>query len=90
MKTFKRKEYKILLELLYQLRVNSGIRQTDLAKKLQCPQSYISKLESGSRRIDLIELIDLCNALDIDVRDFINNFIDCANFTPHKKKSNNE
>ncbi|MEJ7676854.1 MAG: helix-turn-helix transcriptional regulator [Segetibacter sp.] len=71
MKTLKRKEYTVLLELLYQIRVNSGLRQADLAIKLNCPQSYISKVESGERRIDLIELMDICHALDVDIKDFI-------------------
>lgn len=80
MKTLNRKEYKFLLEILYQVRINSNLRQADLAKKLNRPQSYISKIESGERRIDIIELLDICNALEIDIKDFITKFSDKLKF----------
>jgi transcriptional regulator with XRE-family HTH domain len=41
---------KALLALLRDLRKEAGLRQTDLAKKLEKPQSYVSKYESGERR----------------------------------------
>lgn len=65
------KEHKILLELLKKTRVEAGLRQTDLAKKLQVPQSMISKYEVGERRIDLLELRDICAALGISLPEFV-------------------
>jgi transcriptional regulator with XRE-family HTH domain len=73
-KTLNKKEYKILLEQLYRLRLGSGLRQADLADKLQVPQSFISKIESGERRIDLIELREICIALGSNLKEFINEF----------------
>ena len=73
-KTLNKKEYKILLEQLYRLRLGSGLRQSDLADKLLVPQSFISKIESGERRIDLIELREICIALGSNLKDFINEF----------------
>jgi transcriptional regulator with XRE-family HTH domain len=70
-KTLNSKEYKILLEQLYQLRVSSGLTQQDLAAKLKVPQSFISKIESGDRRIDLIELREICTCLETDLKEFI-------------------
>jgi transcriptional regulator with XRE-family HTH domain len=73
-KTLNKKEYKILLEQLYRLRLSSGLRQSDLALKLKAPQSFISKIESGERRIDLIELREICIALGSNLKEFINEF----------------
>lgn len=73
-KTLNKKEYKILLEQLYRLRLGSGLRQSDLADKLKVPQSFISKIESGERRIDLIELREICIALGSNLKEFTNEF----------------
>jgi transcriptional regulator with XRE-family HTH domain len=70
-KTLSTKESKILLEMLYQLRSSSGIRQSDLAQMLKVPQSFISKFESGERRIDLIELRAILKCLNTNLVEFI-------------------
>jgi transcriptional regulator with XRE-family HTH domain len=65
-----KKYYLVITELLYRLRVNAGLTQKQLAEKLNSPQSYISKIESGERRIDLIELRELCKALNTNLIEF--------------------
>jgi transcriptional regulator with XRE-family HTH domain len=67
-------EQKILLELLYQLRVSSGLTQKELAILLEAPQSFISKIESGERRMDIIELRWLLTKLNINLPDFVTEF----------------
>ena len=47
------------------------MRQTDLASRLGHPQSYVSKYESGERRLDLLELREICIALGIPLQKFI-------------------
>ena len=63
-----------LLELLKQVRNEAGLRQIDLAKRLKQPQSYISKYESGERRLDLLELNQVCKACGISLVEFVKRF----------------
>lgn len=64
-------EHKIVLELLVQARLSAGLKQQELALQLGVPQSFISKYETGERRLDLLELRAICRALDLSVFDFI-------------------
>lgn len=64
------KEQKSLQELLRNLRVEAGLTQIDLARSLGEPQSYISKYESGERRLDFLEVRHLCEKFGISVSDF--------------------
>lgn len=59
------KEQKILLLLLRELREEADVRQVDLAKKLKRHQSFVSKFESGERRLDILELREICKALGV-------------------------
>lgn len=80
-KTLNSKEHKILLEMLYQLRVNTAMRQSDLANLLKVPQSFISKIESGERRIDYIELREILKCLNKNVIEFLIEFENKMNAT---------
>jgi transcriptional regulator with XRE-family HTH domain len=52
--------------LLVEAREGAGLRQIDVARKLSRPQSYVSKVESGERRLDIIEFLDICAAVGAD------------------------
>lgn len=65
-------QYKILQSLLREIRQKKGLRQTDLSDQLGQPQSFVSKYESGERRLDIIEIRLICKALDVSFIDFIN------------------
>ncbi|MGA2000383.1 MAG: helix-turn-helix transcriptional regulator [Terriglobales bacterium] len=62
---------KQLRRLLRQMRVEAGLRQVDLARLLDAPQSFISKYESGERRLDVIEFRQVCNALEVSIGDAV-------------------
>ncbi len=49
-------KYKIVLQNLIKARQESGLTQVDVAEKLKKPQSFVSKVERGERRLDVVEL----------------------------------
>jgi transcriptional regulator with XRE-family HTH domain len=63
-----------LQALLRQVRLATGLRQVDLAKRLGEPQSFVSKYESGQRRLDLVELLQVCHALGISLVELVRRF----------------
>jgi transcriptional regulator with XRE-family HTH domain len=56
------------------VRLDAGLRQTDVAKRLGKPQSFVSNYESGERRLDLLELQALCETLGIGLVEFVKRF----------------
>ena len=59
-------ELKILGEVMAAAREKAGIKQSDLAARLGLPASYLSKIENGTRRLDVIELVRIAAAMDSD------------------------
>ena len=49
-------EYRRFLKKLKAARLEAGLNQVDVAKRLKKPQSFVSKFETGERRIDPVEL----------------------------------
>ena len=60
----------ILRRLLREVREEKSFRQQDLADRLAKPQSFVSKYESGERRLDLLEVREICLALGMSLADF--------------------
>ena len=52
-------QYQKLIQKLRQARLEAGFTQVEVGKKLKKPQAYISKIERGERRIDVVELDEL-------------------------------
>lgn len=63
-------QYKKLHALLRQCRIEAGLDQNSLAQKLNKPQSFVSKYETGERRLDIIELRLICKYLGMTLIEF--------------------
>jgi transcriptional regulator with XRE-family HTH domain len=61
-------------DLLRQARMKAGLRQADMAKRLGRSQSYVTKYESGERRLDLFELYLMCEATGVPLEDLVRRF----------------
>ena len=64
------------LQLLRLIRTDKRLRQKDVADRLGQPQSFVSKYESGERRLDLLELEQVCEACDTDLASFVSRYRD--------------
>ena len=52
-------------------RERAGLKQSDVAAKLGLPASYLSKIENGSRRLDVIELLQIAEAIGTDPAEIV-------------------
>jgi transcriptional regulator with XRE-family HTH domain len=66
--------YKLFREMLTAARLEKGRLQSDMAEKLGKNQSFVSKYERGERRLDVAEFMDVAEALDINVAEFIKKY----------------
>lgn len=70
------RKYNIFRELLIEARKEINLTQVELSVKLSRPQSYVSKYERGERRLDLIEFLEIAEALEIDPLVFIEKLLE--------------
>ncbi|EGT7585134.1 helix-turn-helix transcriptional regulator [Salmonella enterica] len=59
-------EYQLVINTLRNERIKKGLTQKQFADLLGKPQSFISKVESGERRLDFVEFIHLARLLSLD------------------------
>lgn len=64
--------YESLQKALVEARQSKGLTQTEIATRLGKPQSFVSKYESGERRLDVVEFLEICQALSIEPSSIIN------------------
>ena len=62
---------KKFLALLRETRTKAGLTQVALASRMHRDQTFVSKYETGERRLDILELRDVCRALGVDFKDFV-------------------
>lgn len=71
MKRHLKGRYEQFCELLIEARRDAGLSQEALAERLGRPQSYVSKCESGTRRMDVIEFLEIVEAINANPITFI-------------------
>ncbi|MGY4315096.1 helix-turn-helix domain-containing protein [Bradyrhizobium sp. JR3.5] len=62
---------KALTEFLIEKRKKAGLTQAEVAKKLRRYQSFIATVESGQRKIDVVELLAFAEVIGFDPREAI-------------------
>ena len=60
--------------MIVEARKASGLTQVEIARALGKPQSYISKVELGERRLDFAEFLELANVIGVDIVKFISKY----------------
>jgi transcriptional regulator with XRE-family HTH domain len=70
----RQRDRKVFLRLLRRVRVEAKLTQAQLAKLLGVTQARISKYEQGERRIDMLELKTICDAIKLPLTDFARRF----------------
>ncbi|WP_425321026.1 helix-turn-helix domain-containing protein [Celeribacter ethanolicus] len=57
-----------LMAALKQARLNAGLTQTELADRLERPQSFVAKYENGERKVEVVEFVQIVRAIGCDGR----------------------
>ena len=70
-KSIQTKEYAYFVERLRKARLETGLTQVQVAKKVRRPQSHISNIESGQQRVDIVELQRFAKLYGKDINYFI-------------------
>lgn len=70
-KTIRSSGHEALCRALIDARQAAGLTQTELAQRLRCHQSLVARIESGERRIDVVELVVLSRALGADASEVL-------------------
>jgi len=61
--------------VLRESRLEAGLTQQQLSLALDRPQSFVSKYESGERKLDFVEVLDICASLDITPQSVIERYL---------------
>ena len=64
------KKHRAFRAAIKEVRTNIDFKQTQLAKKLRKPQSYVSKYERGERKLDFVEVMEICKACGVSIEEF--------------------
>jgi transcriptional regulator with XRE-family HTH domain len=59
-----------LVNLLREMRIEAGLTQVDLAARIERDQAYVSRYESGQRRLDVLEVREICQVVGGTLEEF--------------------
>jgi transcriptional regulator with XRE-family HTH domain len=62
-----------LITILREMRIEAGLTQAELASRLSKDQAYVSRYESGQRRLDVLEVREICQAIGTSLEEFARN-----------------
>lgn len=65
-RTLRSPRQKALIAMLIEQRKKSGLTQAQLARRLKRYQSFVATVESGQRRIDVVEFLEFAEAIGFD------------------------
>jgi transcriptional regulator with XRE-family HTH domain len=65
------RDYRRLVEALRQARKKAGLTQQEVARRLGTYATFVSKCESGERRVDVVELAAFCRLYGTDLVSFL-------------------
>lgn len=74
-KTLRSPRHVRLIDLLVEQRKRAGLSQADLAEKLERYQSVVSSMESGGRRVDVVELLDIAEVIGLNVHALLDDLL---------------
>ena len=66
------RQYDRLLEALRAIRKEAGFTQAEVGSKFGAHASFVSKIESGERRLDVVELAEFCRIYGVPLAAFLN------------------
>ena len=65
-KGFQDARYRLLIDGLVKARKDGGLSQEALAARINRHQQFVSRYESGERRLDAVEYVDIARALGLN------------------------
>ena len=63
-----------LASMVRDARTSKGLTMRELADELNCPHTLIAKIEAGERRVDVVELEAICDALGVSLVEFVRRY----------------
>lgn len=60
-----------LISLLRELRIEAGLTQVEVATRIERDQTFVSKYENGQRRLDVLEVREICQTVGTTLEEFV-------------------